>query len=60
MAKNNPYELASQPEITADIERECGPECKARFGMEVIGGRSAWRSTVDKITEEADMCAECA
>lgn len=57
---NSPYELASQPEITADIERECGPECKVRFGMEVIGGKWAWRSTVDKITEEADMCRECA
>lgn len=55
-----PYETTSQPLITDDIQRECGGECKARFGMEVIGGKREWRSTVDKITDEADMCAECA
>lgn len=55
-----PYETESQPLITDDIQRECGGECKARFGMEVIGGKMRWRSTVDKITDEADMCAECA
>lgn len=57
---NGPYETESQPIITDDIQRECGGECKARFGMEVIGGKMRWRSTVDKITDEADMCAECA
>lgn len=56
----SPYETTSQPLITEDIQRECGGECQARFGMEVVGGKMDWRSTVDKITDEADMCAECA
>lgn len=55
-----PYETTSQPLVTDDIQRECGGECKTRFGMEVVGGKMEWRSTVDKITDEADMCAECA
>ena len=55
-----PYETTSQPLITDDIQRECGGECKTRFGMEVVGGKMEWRSTVDKITDEADMCATCA
>lgn len=56
----DPYMVERQPRITDEIERECGGECRARFGMEVVGGKMVWRSTVDRITGEADMCLGCA
>lgn len=57
--ENNPYVTEAQPIITDEIERECGGECKQRFGMEVVVGKQVWRSTVDRITGEDDMCFGC-
>lgn len=55
----SPYMTEAQPIITEELQEVCGRECKARFGMEVIGGKAKWRSMIDKITGEDDMCDGC-